>query len=371
MYDQLADLGFEAFEDVLQLSPPSQDALAQLSQDAGETRSKRANADELYAQALEEFQAVNARVYDIVYPTLIFTGPHEDDDMDTVRNFRKGALKNGVGLLSWALQWTSTDSFEVQTFLREQLSKSKVPAGVNCLTLYQFLTSLLDVWTNIAGNRIDDQASLDQFYIVLQQKLPSKVEAGHIALVRQWLVSKRLEKNPILAKPKTAITTMVLYAKEQGMPSGGYGDELKHGFEESSAKPAMMNIGGESDEGKPNGRDRGKPKYGPETNACRLCDSFFCFPKNRNSACGKCICDPQSTFDPKKKESRKSMRMPLHQMNAVSLLRIDCAISARNTPATKQQKMKSSSDPTTTMQSNLMRHRVSSSDLHLARTRLC
>ena len=71
--------------------------------------------------------------------------------MDTVRNFRKGALKNGVGLLSWALQWTSTDSFEVQTFLREQLSKSKVPAGVNCLTLYQFLTSLLDVWSNIAS----------------------------------------------------------------------------------------------------------------------------------------------------------------------------------------------------------------------------
>ena len=46
MHKSFSDLGFEALEDVLQLTPPSKDALAQLAQDAGETRTKRANADE-------------------------------------------------------------------------------------------------------------------------------------------------------------------------------------------------------------------------------------------------------------------------------------------------------------------------------------
>ena len=297
--DNLADLGFNSFEDAMDFSPPSQDALTQLAGDGLDTRAKHANVDELFAQALEEYQEVNTRIYNIVHPTLIFDGPHEEEDLETVRKFRKGAIKNGVGLLQWALQWTKTDTFEVQTHLREQLAKAKVPSNPNCLTLYQFLSSLLDVWANIANNSVDDAASLDQFYVVLQQKLPSKLEAGPVSLVRQWLVSKKIEKNVILSEPKEAITTMVQYAKEQGMPSGGYGDELKYGFDDSSSSPTMMIIEGD---GKGAGRGNDKPKYGPETNACSRCDSFFCFPKNRDSACGKCICDPKSTFDPKKKD---------------------------------------------------------------------
>ena len=112
-------------------------------------------------------------------------------------SFCKGALKNGIGLLTWALQWTNTDSFEVQTHLREQLNKCKIPNNPSCLVLYQFLSSLLEVWSNIANNSVDDPSSLDQFYVILQQKLPFKVEAGPISLVRQWLVTKRLEKNMI------------------------------------------------------------------------------------------------------------------------------------------------------------------------------
>ena len=166
--DRLADLGFDSFEHAMSFTPPSQDALSQIAGDAQETRAKRVNAGELFAQALEEYQEMNtriARIYNIVYPSLVFAGPHEEEDLETVRNFRKGAIKNGVGLLEWALQWTKTDSFEVQTHLREQLAKAKVPSSPNCLTLYQFLSSLLDVWSNIANNSVDDAASLDQFYV--------------------------------------------------------------------------------------------------------------------------------------------------------------------------------------------------------------
>ena len=71
------------------------------------------NPEELYAQALEEFQARNSLIYGVVYPSLIIDGPHEDDDLETIRNvICKGALKDGIGLLAWALQWTDLDSFE-------------------------------------------------------------------------------------------------------------------------------------------------------------------------------------------------------------------------------------------------------------------
>ena len=311
LLDRIGDIGYESFEEVLRLEPPAKDALTQNAGDGVERRATRAtNADELYTQALEEFQTINGQIHNIVYPSLIFTGPHEEADLETARKYRKGALKNGIGLLKWALQWTVTDTYEVQSFLREELNKAKIAPSANCLTLYQFLMKLLEVWSTISNNDVSDPASLNEFYTVLQQKLPVKVDGGHLALVRQWLVNKKIEKNMILSNPKTAITTMVLYAKEQGMPSGGYGDELKHGFEDVE-NTSMMAIGGDGGPGDRGGyrggRDRhdqdlNKPKYGPETCECSDCDSFYCFPKNRNSACGKCICDPQSEFDVKKEE---------------------------------------------------------------------
>ena len=311
LLDRIGDIGYESLEEVLRLEPPAKDALTQNAADGVERRATRAtNADELYAQALEEFQTINGQIHNIVYPSLIFTGPHEEADLETARKYRRGTLKNGIGLLKWALQWTVTDTYEVQSYLREELNKAKIAHNASCLTLYQFLMKLLEVWSTISNNDVSDPASLDQFYSVLQQKLPAKVDGGYLALVRQWLVNRKLEKNIILSDPNTAITTMVLYAKEQGMPSGGYGDELKHGFEDVEST-SMMAIGGDGGPGDRGGyrggRDRhdqdpNKPKYGPETCKCSDCNSFHCFPKNRNSACGKCICDPQSEFDVKKEE---------------------------------------------------------------------
>jgi len=59
-----------------------------------ERRATRAtNADELYTQALEEFQTINGQIHNIVYPSLIFTGPHEEADLETARKYRKGARR--------------------------------------------------------------------------------------------------------------------------------------------------------------------------------------------------------------------------------------------------------------------------------------
>ena len=97
--DRLANIGYESIEQVLALEAPDKDALAQLTGDGGERRATRAsNTEELFAQALEEYQAMNAKIYDIVHPSLIFIGTHEEDDLETIRKYRKGALKNGIGL---------------------------------------------------------------------------------------------------------------------------------------------------------------------------------------------------------------------------------------------------------------------------------
>ena len=131
--DRLADIGYESIEQVLALEAPDKDALAQLAGDGGERRATRAsNTEELFAQALEEYQAMNAKIYDIVHPSLIFIGTHEEDDLETIRKYRKGALKNGIGLLTWALQWTNTDSYEVQTALQDKLRDLQLQTKPNC-----------------------------------------------------------------------------------------------------------------------------------------------------------------------------------------------------------------------------------------------
>ena len=113
---RLADIGYESFEQVLELEPPDMSALTQLAGTEEKRATRSTNVDELYVQ---EFQLINSKVYDVIHPSLLFVGPYEEEDLDTVRTFRKGAIKNGVGLLAWVLQWTRTDSFEVQSFLRE------------------------------------------------------------------------------------------------------------------------------------------------------------------------------------------------------------------------------------------------------------
>ena len=63
LLDRLGDIGYESFEEVLKLEPPAKHALTQNAADGVEWRATRAtNADELYAQALEEFQMLNGQV---------------------------------------------------------------------------------------------------------------------------------------------------------------------------------------------------------------------------------------------------------------------------------------------------------------------
>ena len=63
LLDRIGDIGYESFEEVLRLEPPAKDALTQNAADGVERRATRAtNADELYAQALEEFQMLNGQV---------------------------------------------------------------------------------------------------------------------------------------------------------------------------------------------------------------------------------------------------------------------------------------------------------------------
>ena len=149
----LADLNIESIDEALELEAPSDDALAQHAEESGAQRVTRStNPVELFAQALEEYQVLNGYIFDIVHQSILIAGPHEEDDMATVRSFRKGTLKNGVGLLAWALTWTDVSSFETQSSLRTALGNASVPTNPSCLSLFKFLTSLLEVWKSISGN---------------------------------------------------------------------------------------------------------------------------------------------------------------------------------------------------------------------------
>ena len=66
-----------------------------------------------------------------------------------------------------------------------------MPSNLNCqaLTLYQFLSTLLEVWKSIKGNDVNEASSLAQFYVILQQKLPSKVDGSYLVATSCLYVS--------------------------------------------------------------------------------------------------------------------------------------------------------------------------------------
>ena len=124
---RLARLGFNSFEELLAWLPPTQagTAKAQIATGGSVTRSRAGDAatdtDEAFSARLEWYQRVNSEVFDVIAPSLILEGTHKSKDRDTLRKFVNGPIRDGRGLLEWALTWTALDSFDTQSALLSSL----------------------------------------------------------------------------------------------------------------------------------------------------------------------------------------------------------------------------------------------------------
>ena len=306
---RLARLGFNSYEELLAWLPPTQvgpngTAMAQTATGGSVTRSRAgdaaADSDDSFSARLEWYQRVNSEVFDIIAPSLILEGTHKTKDRDTLRKYINGPIRDGRGLLEWALTWTALDSFDTQSALLSSLYAAKLPSNATCMSLYNFCCQLLQCWSRCAGNDPNTPASLDTFWLLLASKLPTSPDTSKIVMAHRWLIDKRLDKSTLLTDASLAIETMCDYLKAHGLSSGGYNDELTRNFGGFDEK-AVMGIGNDNGPPNPNGGGKGK-KYSSETCDCNNCDSYFCTKENRAKACGRCICDPNSTFDVRKQE---------------------------------------------------------------------
>ena len=153
----LAALGFNSLEQLLAWLPPTKVQIAQpqgantrtaRTRDAGEST----DIDDEFIVELAEYQRVNAEVFDIIYPSLNLDGTHKEKARDQIRKYINGVLRDGRGLLEWALTWTDLGSFETQSALVLQLHQAKLPSNTTCMALYTFSNQLLKCWSRCAGN---------------------------------------------------------------------------------------------------------------------------------------------------------------------------------------------------------------------------
>ena len=113
---RIAKLGFNTFEELLAWLPPAQDgtAMAQTAAAGSVTRARAGEAatdsDEKFSARLAWYQRVNSEVFDIIEPSLTLDGTHKAKDRDTMRKFINGPVRDGRGLLEWALTWTAHSS---------------------------------------------------------------------------------------------------------------------------------------------------------------------------------------------------------------------------------------------------------------------
>ena len=104
-------------------------------------------------------------MFDIIYPSLKLDGTHKEKDRDQTRKYINGVLRDGRGLLEWALTWTDLGSFETQSALVLQLHQAKLPSNPTCMMLYTFSNQLLKCWSRCAGNDPSSPSSLDIFWL--------------------------------------------------------------------------------------------------------------------------------------------------------------------------------------------------------------
>jgi hypothetical protein len=177
--------------------------------------------------------------YFLVRPTLILTGEHEKDDLETVGAFRcEGGERDGWGLWQWLKQWCDSSTHEAQASLRQQIDAARLSSTSNLDQLELHANDMLRNWLAIDSNDIKKPAP---FYHLLLHSL--QVVATSPTLlndVRKWLITSTIDpETELYLKPKLMVTLMINYAKLIGLPRS-QGSLLAMGNERRSETKSRM-----------------------------------------------------------------------------------------------------------------------------------
>ena len=202
------------------------------------------DSDEFIAileQCLREWSEMSTAFYFLVRPTIILTGEHEKDDLETISTFRcDGGDRDGWGLWQWLKQWSDSSTHEAQASLRQLIDAARLSSTANLDQLELHANDMLRNWVAIDSNDITKPAP---FYHLLLHSL--QVVATSPTLlndVRKWLITSTIDsKSELFLKPKVMMTLMINYAKLIGLPRSQGSLLAMHNEKNTETRTRMRN----------------------------------------------------------------------------------------------------------------------------------
>ena len=153
------------------------------------------------------------RILFFVQPTLILTGEHEKDDLETVGTFRcDGGERDGWGLWRWLKQWSDSSTHEAQVSLRQLIDAARLSSTSNLDQLELHANDMLRNWLAIDSNDILKPAP---FYHLLLHSLQMVATSPTLLNdVRKWLITQTIDpESELYLMPKLMMTRMINYAE--------------------------------------------------------------------------------------------------------------------------------------------------------------
>ena len=188
------------FEDIIAASPELVAAYAQpptLSEVGlrwpGMDEPTRSHA---FSIVLDEYQHLNYLIWRIARPAIDIDGPMKKLDAQYIqRTFVQDHLRDGAGLVRWALSFDVKGVVDDQLDLQDKLRRLTLSASANREEIALFLDEMLTTWLAIDGNRADKP---DPYIQMLLLAMPTKPDTSFIVKIRSWIVDKRMEQDPLI-----------------------------------------------------------------------------------------------------------------------------------------------------------------------------
>ena len=217
---------------------------------------------EFYAMIVAEWWSDAARLYKIARASIDLSGMFETKDLRYIKAaFWSDGLRNGPGLLKWALAFTDGLSVVEQSKLIEKTQRAKLHSQCSYERLAAHCSNLLIDWLAIETNSAEKPAG---FYHLLLKSFPDPASAARsdpIIHLRHWLADKIADKDPALNDPEEFVESLILRAETLGFIN-------------------------ETD------RERNEPRVMAVSNGnnCKLCPSRVCTSELFGGGAKKCLC---------------------------------------------------------------------------------
>lgn len=249
-------------------------------------RMKEPQLTELLSITTQEFQQQGGVIYRLVKPAMLIDGVHEAEDLESMRSFKNGLLRDGRGLLRWSMSWSDPYTIESQANIRAKMDSLKFVDVMTLASFHHTSRVLWKLWCRLVGN---DPQYPDSFWQMYLMRLPGNPSTSHMAQIRSHLANRIMDNHPLLLDPPAMMAALEKLGKAIGIAEGGMDKLNPHGggriVRSAFSTPLHMcflaSAGAEND---------------GLTSLCQICDVPFCMSECRNGF-QDCICWPDSEFD--------------------------------------------------------------------------